>query len=89
MFNIIGLLISGAIIGGLARWFYPGAVDMAWWQSIALGIAGSVLGGLISRLFNKPTDGQVFHRAGCLGSILGGVIIIYIVTNYFPHLLGH
>jgi uncharacterized membrane protein YeaQ/YmgE (transglycosylase-associated protein family) len=87
MFNIIGLLISGAIIGGLGRFFYPGAVDMSWWLSIAIGIAGSVLGGLISRLFNKPSDGQMFHRAGCFGSIVGAVIIIYVVRHYFPQLL--
>ncbi|MEY2928112.1 MAG: hypothetical protein RL367_2589 [Pseudomonadota bacterium] len=87
MFNIIGILISGAIIGALARYFYPGEVPMAWWMSIAIGIAGSVLGGFLSRLFSKPTDGQALHRAGCLGSIIGAVIIIYIIRHFFPGLL--
>jgi uncharacterized membrane protein YeaQ/YmgE (transglycosylase-associated protein family) len=87
MFNIIGILISGAIIGGLARFFYPGPVPMAWWLSILIGIAGSVLGGLIARLFHKPPSGQAFSRAGCFGSIIGALIIIFVVRNYFPHLL--
>lgn len=88
MFNIIGILISGAIIGALARFFYPGPVPMAWWLSIAIGIAGSVLGGVISRLFQKPAEGPGFHRAGCLGSIIGALIIIYVVRHFFPTLLG-
>lgn len=28
MINIIGAIISGLIIGALARFFYPGAVEM-------------------------------------------------------------
>lgn len=28
MFNIIGAVISGLLIGTLARWFYPGEVEM-------------------------------------------------------------
>lgn len=87
MFNIIGILISGAIIGGLARFFYPGPVPMAWWLSIVIGIAGSVLGGLISRMLRKPKAGETFSRAGCFGSIIGALIIIFVVRNYFPHLL--
>ena len=30
MFNIIGMIISGLIVGVLARFFYPGAVSMGW-----------------------------------------------------------
>ena len=30
MFNIIGMIVSGLIVGVLARFFYPGAVGMGW-----------------------------------------------------------
>lgn len=30
MFNLIGAVFSGLFIGALARFFYPGAVDMGW-----------------------------------------------------------
>jgi uncharacterized membrane protein YeaQ/YmgE (transglycosylase-associated protein family) len=30
MINIIGAIISGLVIGALARFFYPGAVEMGW-----------------------------------------------------------
>ena len=26
MFNVIGAIISGLVVGALARWFYPGAL---------------------------------------------------------------
>ena len=48
MINIIGAILSGLIVGALARWFYPGAVEMGWLATIALGIGGSLLAGLIT-----------------------------------------
>ena len=73
MLNIIGAIISGLIIGALARYFYPGAVDMGWGMTILLGIGGSLLAGLVT------SRGQAdFHRAGCLASILGAIVLIFI-----------
>lgn len=73
MFNIIGAIISGLVVGALARWFYPGAVEMGWLATIGLGIAGSLLAGLIT------TRGRAgFQRSGCLASIVGAVVLIFL-----------
>ncbi|HUQ14056.1 MAG TPA: GlsB/YeaQ/YmgE family stress response membrane protein [Novosphingobium sp.] len=73
MLNIIGAIVSGLVVGALARWFYPGAVAMGWLWTIGLGVAGSLLAGLIT------TRGQAgFHRAGCLASVLGAMALIFI-----------
>ena len=49
--------ISGSIIGALARWIIPGPDPMSVWKTILLGIAGSVLGGIIGTLFSlSPMD---------------------------------
>jgi uncharacterized membrane protein YeaQ/YmgE (transglycosylase-associated protein family) len=32
----------------------------------SLGIVGSIVGGLIARLFSKPRDGDLFHPAGLI-----------------------
>ena len=73
MFNIIGAIFSGLIIGALARWFYPGAIEMGWIATILLGIGGSLLAGLVT------SRGQSeFSRAGCLASILGAMALIFI-----------
>jgi len=73
MINIIGAIISGLAIGILARFFYPGAVEMGWIATTLLGIAGSLLAGLVAS--RGSTD---FSRAGCLASILGAVVLIFI-----------
>lgn len=73
MINIIGAIISGLIIGVLARFFYPGSVDMGWIATILLGISGSLVAGLVT------TRGQAdFQRAGCLASIVGAVVLIFL-----------
>ena len=73
MLNIIGAIVAGLVVGVLARFFYPGAVDMGWLATIALGIGGSLLAGLV------PSRGRPgFHRAGCLASILGAMALILI-----------
>jgi uncharacterized membrane protein YeaQ/YmgE (transglycosylase-associated protein family) len=48
MMNVIGAVISGLFVGALARWFYPGAVEMGWGKTILLGIGGSLLAGLLT-----------------------------------------
>lgn len=73
MLNIIGAIVGGLIVGILARFFYPGAVEMGWIATIALGIAGSLLAGLVT------TRGRAeFQRAGCLASIIGAIVLIFV-----------
>lgn len=73
MINIIGAIVSGLIIGALARFFYPGAVEMGWLATILLGVGGSLLAGLVT------TRGQAeFHRAGCLASVIGAIALILV-----------
>jgi len=71
--NIIGAIISGLFVGALARWFYPGAVEMGWLATIVLGIGGSLLAGLIT-----SRGSSEFSRAGCLASLLGAMALIFV-----------
>jgi uncharacterized membrane protein YeaQ/YmgE (transglycosylase-associated protein family) len=73
MFNIIGAAISGLVVGVLARWFYPGAVEMGWIATILLGLGGSLLAGLVATRGEKE-----FQQAGCLASVLGAMALIFI-----------
>ena len=78
MLNIIGAIVSGAIIGVLARFFFPGEVDMGFFATIALGVGGSLLAGLVTSRGRSD-----FHRAGCLASILGGMALILMGRLFF------
>jgi uncharacterized membrane protein YeaQ/YmgE (transglycosylase-associated protein family) len=44
-----------------------------------LGIVGSIVGGFIARLFSKPAQGAPFHPAGFIMSIIGAIIVLFIV----------
>ncbi len=79
--GIIWTIIVGLIVGILARWFYPGAIPMAGWLTVLIGIGGSILGGFISSLIWKSPDGR-FHPAGLIMSILGAMILIWAYLNF-------
>jgi uncharacterized membrane protein YeaQ/YmgE (transglycosylase-associated protein family) len=79
--GIIGTIIVGFIVGLLARFFYPGAVQLGFWLTVALGVGGSVVGGVISSLIFKSPDGK-FHPAGWLLSIIGALIILWGYLNF-------
>ena len=73
MLNIVGAILSGLVIGALARWLYPGPVELGWMQTILLGIGGSLLAGLVA---TRGRGG--FDRAGCLASVLGAMALIFL-----------
>jgi uncharacterized membrane protein YeaQ/YmgE (transglycosylase-associated protein family) len=49
MFFILGLLLIGFVVGALARLAVPGPDPMPVWMTIAIGLAGSIIAGLISK----------------------------------------
>ena len=51
------LALGGLIVGGLARLAVPGRDPMPIWATIALGIVGSFVGGLIAGVFGLQEGG--------------------------------
>lgn len=76
MLNIIWYIIVGAIIGGIAEAVVPGRQHLGFWKSALLGIVGSVIGGLIGRLFSKPQPGTSFHPAGFIMSVICSILLL-------------
>jgi len=83
MFHILWSIIIGFFAGLIAKGLLH-AGHMGFINTTLLGIVGSIVGGLIARLFSKPKDGAMFHPAGFLLSIVGAVLTLYIKMNYFP-----
>lgn len=71
--NVISAIISGLIVGVLARFFYPGAVDMGWIMTCLLGVAGALVAGLVT-----SRNAAGFSRAGWIASIVGAMVLIFI-----------
>jgi uncharacterized membrane protein YeaQ/YmgE (transglycosylase-associated protein family) len=79
--SIIWRIVVGFVIGLLARFFYPGAVALGFWMTVALGIVGSIVGGLISGLIWKTPDGK-FHPGGFLISLVGALVVLWCYLNF-------
>jgi uncharacterized membrane protein YeaQ/YmgE (transglycosylase-associated protein family) len=84
MLHIIWSIIVGFIIGWLARAVMPGAQHLGFIATTLLGIGGSIVGGLIARIFSKPAPGSAFHPAGFILSIIGAIILLFIWIKLAP-----
>lgn len=75
--QILAWILFGLIVGALAKLLHPGKDPGGLLVTIALGLAGSVLGGLVGRAVGLygPDD-----SAGYVMSILGALVILGIYT---------
>ncbi len=78
--SIIWMIVVGFIVGVLARFFYPGAINLGFWMTVLVGIGGSLVGGVIGSLIWKSPDGK-FHPAGWFLSIIGAMILLWGLLN--------
>jgi uncharacterized membrane protein YeaQ/YmgE (transglycosylase-associated protein family) len=83
MLHILWSIVVGFFAGLIARAVYPGANPMGLLKTTLLGIAGSIVGGLIARLIWKPAPGQKFHMGGFLLSIVGARIVLFVWQRFF------
>jgi uncharacterized membrane protein YeaQ/YmgE (transglycosylase-associated protein family) len=82
---IIQILVSGFVIGALARLAVPGPDPMPIWLTILIGILGSVIGGGIAAgIFGAEQDsGSVF--AILIGSILASTLLVIAYRRFVQH----
>ena len=83
MFDLIGQLIGGLIVGVLARLLLPGKEAfpdgaLGWLLTALLGIAGAFVGGVIARTL---WAGEAY-AAGWIMSILGSIILLLLVRLF-------
>jgi uncharacterized membrane protein YeaQ/YmgE (transglycosylase-associated protein family) len=76
----VSMAVVGLIVGILARFVYPGAVEMGFIKSAVLGIAGSFLAGFIGSMLDKEPGTQL-KPAGFVWSILGAVVLIFVARQ--------
>ncbi|MCZ2804757.1 GlsB/YeaQ/YmgE family stress response membrane protein [Modestobacter sp. VKM Ac-2983] len=81
IWNIIVLIVIGAIAGFIARAVIPGKQDLSIGLTTVLGIVGSLVGNLLGSLLTG--DGFEIGTAGIIGSIIGAIIVlgIYVMTT--------
>jgi uncharacterized membrane protein YeaQ/YmgE (transglycosylase-associated protein family) len=83
---LLSLLVSGLIIGLLARFAVPGKDPLKLWQTILLGISGSVLGGAAAGLLGVIDGDDTITANEAFASLafsLGGAIVLLILYRKF------
>ncbi len=74
--DLLWWLIVGLVAGAVARLLVPGRNRLGFLGTLALGLAGSLLGGFLADLISGDKSG--FSPAGLLGSILGAIILLLV-----------
>jgi uncharacterized membrane protein YeaQ/YmgE (transglycosylase-associated protein family) len=73
---LILLALSGLIVGALARLALPGPDPMSIWMTIAIGLAGSFIGGLVMLAI---TGGQ--NAGGIVVAVAAATLIVYLIRR--------
>jgi uncharacterized membrane protein YeaQ/YmgE (transglycosylase-associated protein family) len=77
--SLLWYIIIGFVAGLLGRAVLPGSDKMGLIATTLVGLAGSIIGGLLGNVISKPKPGTKFHPAGLLLSILGAVLVLLVV----------
>ena len=81
---MLGAVLLGLVAGVIARMLVPGDMfpnmsgPTSWLASIALGLAGAILGYLVFTVGLGIGDTDMFDFGGIISAIIGTVIVILI-----------
>lgn len=67
MFNLMIWCVYGLFVGSIAKSLVPGEENFGFWKTIALGVAGSYAGGIITYLLGMTP----LQPAGILMGVAG------------------
>jgi uncharacterized membrane protein YeaQ/YmgE (transglycosylase-associated protein family) len=73
MLHIIGFIISGLIVGLIARALKPGDDSMSLGKTTMLGMAGALVVGWLGRMMGWY---QADEGAGFLASTIGAIVVL-------------
>ena len=77
---MIGFIVAGLVIGALARLIRPGRQNLSLLATLGIGLAGSVVGGIIANLLGT---GDIFELnvIGFIVAVVAAVVFIGIAEG--------
>ena len=72
---MIGFLVAGLVIGALARLIVPGKQNLGILATLALGLVGSLIGGLIAQFFGTGSIWEL-NVLGFVCAVIAAVLLI-------------
>jgi uncharacterized membrane protein YeaQ/YmgE (transglycosylase-associated protein family) len=76
--HYVWMALVGFVVGLIARAVLPGSQNLGIILTAVLGIAGSFVAGFIGQALGWYQAGQ---GAGFIGSVLGAVILLFVVSK--------
>ena len=76
--TFLWMVLVGLVVGVIAKMLMPGRDPGGAIVTILLGIAGSVIAGVLGRSVGWYTEGQ---PAGFLASIVGAILILFVYRS--------
>lgn len=73
MFNILVWMVYGLFVGSISKAIVPGEERMGFFQTIAVGVAGSYVGGSILYLLGEYNS---VSPSGIVMGVVGGAIAL-------------
>jgi uncharacterized membrane protein YeaQ/YmgE (transglycosylase-associated protein family) len=81
LMSLLWFLIVGLICGAIARGLFPGKQPMGLGANALLGMAGSLVGGLVGSLLTGGLQGASIQPAGWIFSILGSLALLFFINR--------
>ena len=78
MFNLLVWSIYGLFTGSIAKSIVPGEEKMGFFQTIALGVAGSYVGGSLLYLLGQY---ESVSPAGVIMGVIGSVVALVVYNK--------
>lgn len=77
---MIGFIVAGLVIGVLARLIKPGKQNLGLVMTLLLGLAGSVIGGLLANVLGT---GDIFELnvVGFIAAVVAAVLLIGVAES--------
>ena len=72
---MIGFIVFGLVVGALARLIKPGRQRLSLLATLLLGLAGSVIGGVIANMLGTGTIWEL-NFLGAVVAIIAAVLLI-------------
>src|SRR5438552_17217020 len=79
--HVVWSIVVGFLVGLFARAIMPGADHMGFLATSLIGILGSLVGGFIGGLVSRPKEGAAFHPAGFFLSVVGALVILFVLRR--------
>ena len=78
MFDLIWIILIGAVVGALAKFVMPGADPGGFFVTALLGMGGALVATFLGRFVGLYGPGQ---GAGFLASIIGAIVVLMIYRS--------